>query len=172
MASAPYLQDDITWCVSRAKPRSQWFNLFHMVKDIETYVIGSFLLVCTIFVSYLMLAFEENTHLQYDLFHLTVVILQTVCALTAAFKPRTTVIRIYYAIFLIVPFWLTQIYSAFLVNYMSHVIHVHQISTVHEIASKNFHLAGDHFCHAFLTDRKMVRFDIISKENIFAFFLK
>lgn len=161
VASALYLEDDITWCVSRAQPISRWINLFYVVKDYEIYIIGTFLLLSTVLIGYLLLAFEEKP---LDLFHLSILILQTICALTSAFKPKTTAIRIHYTPFLIIPFWLTQIYGALLVTFMSRVIYEHQISTVSEIARQHFRLSGDPYSIGFLNDEKMVRFDINSNQ--------
>lgn len=156
IASAPYLLDDLTWCVSRAKPKPRWKNLFYIIKDAQTFTFGVVLFIWTTFAGYLLTTFEEKP---LDLIYSFLLTSQTMASLPMNYRPMGSLIRIHYAQFLIFPYWLTQIYCAFSFIFVTRVIYDNQINTIDEIASNTFDLAGDPYALGFLNNSNMVRFE-------------
>lgn len=68
---------------------------------------------------------------------------QILTVFPTTFNPKGQLLRFYYAQFLIIPFWLTQIFSAFLVTFISRVLYENQIATRDEIFINNFRMMGD-----------------------------
>lgn len=139
-ASNPYIQDDLTWCVSRAKEIPRWMNVFYIPKDAQTYLSGILLLILTLFAAYFLTTFEEKP---LDFLYCIILTVQTIIAFPSIFNPKGILLRLHYALFLIIPFWLTQIYSAYLFTFISQVLSEHQIATCSEIADQRFRLTGD-----------------------------
>lgn len=139
-ASNPYIQDDLTWCVSRAKEIPRWMNVFYIPKDAQTYLSGIILLLLTLFAAYFLTTFEEKP---LDFLYCIILTVQTIIAFPSIFNPKGLLLRLHYALFLIIPFWLTQIYSAYLFTFISQVLFEHQIATRSEIADQRFRLTGD-----------------------------
>lgn len=140
--SPPYIRDDFTWCVSGAKQIPRWKNIFYIPKDAQTYISGILLLILTLFAVYLFSTFEENP---FDFIYCMILTVQTMIGFTSTFKPKRILLRIHYALFLVIPFWLTQIFGAHLITFISRVLFEHQIATRTEIVDHGFRLAGDIF---------------------------
>lgn len=161
-ASPPYIQDDFTWCVSGAKQIPRWKNIFYIPKDAQTYICGMVLLIMTLFGLYLFSSFEEKP---LDFIYCMILTVQTMIGFTSIFEPKRILLRIHYALFLVVPFWLTQIFSAHLITFISRVLFEHQIATWTEIVDHNFRLAGDISILDNLRFQNEVKFAFIFKFN-------
>lgn len=154
IASAPYLQDDITWCVSRAKEIPRWKNLYYITEDVETYTWGAIMYILTIICAFFLTTFEEKP---LDFFHCVILSVQTVTALTSTFQPKGILMRFHYCQFLIIPFWLTQIFSAFLITFAPRILYEIQIDSFEDITRSHFRLAGDAHVFDHLTFKNVVR---------------
>lgn len=154
VASAPYLQDDLTWCVSQSKAISRWKNIFYIPKDFLTYFWGVTMYIATIFGTFLLTTFEEKP---LDIFYCAILSVQTLTGFTSQFSPKLTVTRFHFGQFLIIPFWLNQIFNGFLITYLHLILYEDQIKTLDEISRNNFHLAGDHLVFEHLEVKNMVR---------------
>lgn len=98
--------------------------------------------IMTIFGAFLLTTFEEKP---LDLFYCAILSVQTVVGFTSPFKPKGSLMRFHYGQFLIIPFWLTQIFSAFLITFAPRVLYENQINSVENIAQNGFRLAGDSY---------------------------
>lgn len=115
-------------------------NVFYIPKDAQTYLSGILLLILTLFAAYFLTTFEEKP---LDFLYCIILTVQTIIAFPSIFNPKGILLRLHYALFLIIPFWLTQIYSAYLFTFISQVLSEHQIATCSEIADQRFRLTGD-----------------------------
>lgn len=157
-ASAPYLQDDMTWCVERSQ-NLVGKNIFFNVTSTETYIFGGVLFIFSILGVNFLPTFGKKPP---DLIHTAILAVQTLIAFPSPHNPKKASIRLFFAIFLIPPFWLNQIYSAYFFTYISRVIYNKQINTFDEVATNNFRLAGDGSVLDYL--------NIVNKVRIYLFF--
>lgn len=138
-ASSPYIQDDVTFCVSRSKPIPQWKNLFLITQDWQTYVIGFALYFATITCGYLLSTFDEKPM---DLFHTVMIAVQILVGFASNYESKSTIMRLFFALYLIIPLWLTQIFCAYWIIFVPHVLYEIQIDSLSEIAAQDFRLVG------------------------------
>lgn len=148
MASSPYLQDDLTWCVSRASEIPRWKNLYYIVKDAKTFIWGITMFIMVIITAYLWTTFEEKP---LDIFYCTISSVQILVGFTSTFRPKGWLLRFHYGQFLVIPFWTSQIFSAFLTTFTLRTLYEYQIDTIEDIARDGFRLAGDP--HAFIENK-------------------
>lgn len=137
--SIPYLQDDLTWCVSRAKPIPSWQNAYH-IADAQTIILGATMYTMVIFIGYLIYAFEQHPR---DLIYCAILSVQTLTTFPTMFNAKKFTLRFFYGLCLVIAFWLTQILNAYLIAFASDILYEHQIATVREIVDNQFRLAGD-----------------------------
>lgn len=138
--SVPYMQDDLTWCVSHAKAIPRWKNIYYIPQDATIYTWGALMYIMTIIGAFLLTTFEEKP---LDFWYCAILSTQTVVGFSSTFKPKGSLMRFHYGQFLIIPFWLTQIFSAFLIIFLPRILYENQINTVETIARNGFRLAGD-----------------------------
>lgn len=153
IASTPYMQDDLTWCVSHAKAIPRWRNIYYIPQDVPTYAWGVILYIITISGPFVFSTFEKKP---LDIFYCGILSLQTVVGLTSTFNPKRSILRIHFALFLFISFWLTQIVSGFLIIYTRRILYEKQISTLDEIAGNDFRLAGDSYIFDHLNAKNIV----------------
>lgn len=151
--SSPYMQDDITWCVSGAKPIPQWKNILY-IADPEVLIIALIMIVLGGCIIFFMYAFEE---VQRDLFYCFYMLIQTSLGLPTTFKGKSYIHRISYGVFLMISFLITQIVSAYCIFMIPRILSERQISTLQEIATNNYHLAGDRHVIDHFWMKNMVR---------------
>lgn len=144
--STPYKQDDMTWCVSHAKSIPQWQNLLH-ITDVPTIAILVVLVLCIISNVYLLQAFEDSPR---DLIFCSFLCLQLITTFPTMFRSDRFSFKFYFIYMLLIGFWGTQIFGAYVVVFLGAELHEPQIATIQDIVEGNFHLAGnpnviDHF---------------------------
>lgn len=144
--STTYKQDDMTWCVSHAKPIPRWMNIFYMA-DLRTFIISEIIILAVIGVYYLLYAFENPPR---DLFYCAILVLQTVTTFPTMFRSDRITTKLLFALTLLITFWLTEIFGAYIIVFLGEVRYETQIATVNELFEGNFRLAGnphviDHF---------------------------
>lgn len=166
VASALYMQDDITWCVSRSKEISRWKNFYYVPQDFETYALGFFTFFTVIINAYLFTTFEEKP---LDLVLCSIYTVANLIGNAVQYNPKLWLSRFHYGHFLIYPFWLTQIFNGYLITYMSIILYEKQISTLEGIAQNRFHLCGDSGVLNHLIVQNMVKWHM-NTNNFFIFF--
>lgn len=154
-SSAPYLQDDLTWCVSWAKEIPRWKNIYYIPQDIQTYAWGAIMYIMTIFCAFFLTTFEEKP---LDFFCCVILSVQTLVGFASPFRPKGLLMRFHYGQFLIIPFWLTQIFSAFLITFVPRILYDEQISSFEDITRNHFHFAGEAHVFNHLRTKNVVRF--------------
>lgn len=153
IASEPYMQDDVTWCVSRAKPTPRWQNILYIPKDTLTYTSGGIMYIITIFGAYIFTTFEERP---VDFFRCAILSVLTLTGQSSTFNPKRMCLRYLSVYFTFVSFWLVQFFGAFLLTYLSSVLYESQISTINEIRYRGFQLAGNPSVLEYLGEKNMV----------------
>lgn len=136
----PYIQDDMTWCVSRAQEIPHWQTLFYFVADARTRIIGFILFVICIVLAYLLHTFEKK---QIDIWTAFLSSFQIVLGLTAPLKMKSMRLRFLYFMFLFIALLIVTTIVAFLTMFMTAVITYKQINSIQDIIDANLHLAGD-----------------------------
>lgn len=154
--SLPYIQDEMTWCVSQAKPVAQWKSIFYIAEN-DVYIVAFFELVIGLYVVFLLYTFEKKPR---DIFYCLLLIQQTLIAFPAQFRARNCMFRFFYGLILLTSFWFTQIFCAYYVVFTSHTTFEKQIATLNEISISEFHLAGDRLT----TDQFWVK-DVVNIHN-------
>lgn len=155
IASSIYGHDEFTWCVARSKPIPQWKNLYHLHKDIETWIYGIILFSCVIIGVFLLTTFQRKP---LDIWASLILSIQTVIGLPSPFQPEGSMIRSLHVLFCFIALLITTLYNAFTMNFLINIIYNDQISSVDEIFSKNFNLSGNSVALQYLRDHHdMVR---------------
>lgn len=144
--STPYKQDDMTWCVSHAKPIPQWMNLLYIsdLPSIVIFVIAVLILICAV---YLLYAYE---HPPRDLYFCALLCLQLITTFPTMFRSERVPFKFLFIFMLLIGSWVSLIFGAHVVVFLGRELHEPQIATLQEIVEENFHLAGnpnviDHF---------------------------
>lgn len=163
--TAPYIQDYMTWCVSRAKAIPRWKNVFFIL-DATIYIVGVISFILVIFCTYLLFAFEETP---FDLVKCVIISLQVLIGTTAVLNPNRLMFRVLFGMFLFIGFWCVQIITAFLIAFISRVLYEIQIDSVEEIANQRYRLAGEDFILQNLNASNVVRFDMLFIQLYFFF---
>lgn len=159
-ASAPYKQDDITWCVSHAKPIPRWLNLLY-IADFATVALAAVVVLIVIALVYLLYGFEDQPC---DLIFCTILSLQTITQFPTMFRADIYLNKFLFVMMLLIGFWLSTIFGAYVIVFMGQDLYEVQIATIQDIVEENYHLAGnpnviDHF-----RVKNMVRFIEISSK--------
>lgn len=151
MASSSYSDDELVWCVTRAKLIPQWQNLFYFYRDPQTWLFGSILFFSAMILIFLYTSFEAKP---LDAWTSILLIVQTVVGNTSTFQPKITRVRILWTIFCFDALLITTYYNAFVMNFLISNIYKHQISSVDEIIQNDFKLSGYPFALKHLMSQK------------------
>lgn len=138
-ASAPYTQDEITWCVSHAKPLPRWMNLLYIF-DIPTIIIGAVIVVNVVVLTYLLHGFEERP---FDLIICIILAISTITQFPTLFRADRYMNKFLFTMMLILGLWLSTIFGAYVIVFMSQDLYATQIATIQDIANAKYQLAGN-----------------------------
>lgn len=138
-ASIPYKQDDMTWCVSHAKPIPRWQNLLY-IANLSTVAIVVVLIMIVVWVVYLLHAFEDVPP---DWFFCAFLSLQTITTFPTMFRSKRFRTKMLFGLMLLIAYWTTQLFSVHIILILGVVRYEIQIDTVDGIIEENFHLAGN-----------------------------
>lgn len=151
--SVSYLQDDITWCVSPAKPIRRWKNILYITRDKATIFIGSVLFIIYLISIYLWIMFEEKP---LDFFLVVIYTTEGLVGFSTSFQPKKSIIRIYFIVALVIAFWMNQIFCAYFFIFIPQQLYEPQIESVEHIMTNNFRLSSDTQIFQQLKNRNMV----------------
>lgn len=129
----------MTWCVSHAKPIPQWQNILY-IADIESVAAFAAVVVLALCNLYLLYAFEEKPR---DLIYCALLSIQTITTFPTMFRSKRTSIQFVFGILILIAFWLSTIFAAYIIVLLGCVRYETQIATLQDIVEKDFHLAGD-----------------------------
>lgn len=112
--SSFYMEDEITWCVRHAKPIAEWQRLFNIVRDYETYIIGSILIFLVVTGVYLLSTFERRPYDFFEAANRSTQALTSVCN----FAAERRLFQIHICLFQIISILLATHFNAFFVQYL------------------------------------------------------
>lgn len=147
------MQDDLTWCVSKAKAIPRWKNGYLITKDVRLIVSGTIMFILVHFIVFMFTAFEEKAH---DFWFSLLVTVQCLINFSSTFNPKKSTSRFYFTWALVAAFWLIQIFCGFLISFNQRILYEDQINTHDELTEKNFRLAGDPHVFDYLTAKNVV----------------
>lgn len=143
--SIAYMQDERTWCVSRAKQIPVWLNMWRITTKtiwclafITIYVEGLIL--------YLLMQYERGHagFMKKD-YHYCVLIMAT-AAFTGmphmTYRPKSKRMSLFIGLMLLTGILISTAWTCFLIKALTRPIYGAQISTVSELIENNFDLVG------------------------------
>lgn len=154
-SSIHYMQDELTWCVSKAKPLPEWQNFLHAYTDIETWVLSSILYIGAMAMLYFMSTFEAKP---IDCWATLLISIQTAAGSASTFNPQTDTLRFFYLGALCMALLLGIYLNAFMVTLFTTMLFHKQIDSVTALGNGNFKLAGHAFIPFHLSAQDEVRF--------------
>lgn len=147
IASIPYLQDKLIWCVQPAGEIPRWLNFFLIMPLwMWIFILLDSVLLCSILI-YLLVPFDKyyrgKSH-RIDFFYcLLLVMIPSYTWASSILRPSSTRFRILYFMLLTCAIFFHQLIGVFLYQFMHHQFHYHQIATSNEIVEENFRLTGE-----------------------------
>lgn len=142
-SSVPYYRDDITWCVSRAKPIPVFFNIWQLLRK-EIWILLFALGYVHGSVIYILMKHDKNYNCLRRDFHYTVLLvsLPAIIGYNQAYQPKASFIRIIYISMLLFGIIQLATFNSYLLKVLTFPIHHVQITTVNEIIENNYELVG------------------------------
>lgn len=147
------MQDEIVWCVPRAKPISKWQVIIYLTQDNATWICGWVSLFFAVTFAYILLTFEPRP---LDFIESGVLVAQAILV-GNRIKPKRTLFKIMVIYFMFVVLFLATIFNAFLINYLTGNKRYEQISSFDDLESENFHFAAQPSVLKFLKNGNWVR---------------
>lgn len=151
--SRPYFfNDDLTWCVCRAKLMPTWKNFYYIVTwDANTVgLVASFLGVAVFF---LLTTFEQKSA---DVWTSAISVFSMIILFLADFFPKRTITRFYLGWFSLGVLISTNTFLAFYYGFMLHPLHEKQIDTFAQIGDNNLVLGSDDNMRNYLIEQNQV----------------
>lgn len=143
--SKPYIQDDLTWCVQKAKNVPKLLTVYFAATP-EVWLILIFGVgYISGLVFYIMIQFDlEYKHRNQRDWHYTTLLiaLPAVIGINQRFHPKYTSLRLFYLTLVIMNIFNWQVLLFKGLKFAKITIPKRQISTIAEIVDNDFHLAG------------------------------
>lgn len=149
----PYVEDDITWCVSRAKPRPFWISFFYFAKGAAFWIIGIIMFILAMICVFFLTTFESKP---LDMWTVGILALGSLICFVTWAKPKKSLLRLLYGIVLIASYLCVTTFNAFFLNVLSYRTNMPQIRTSAEIYNHGFHLMADKCTLRQISDPKWV----------------
>lgn len=144
-ASIRYYQDELTWCVQKAKPYPKIFNIFFAATPELWFILIFGVGYVSGLIIYVMIQFDleyENRN-QRDWHYTTwLVALPAVIGINQRFHPKSVSLRLFYVFLLVMNIFIWQVVLIIGLKFLKMSIPRPQISTIAEIIDGDFHLAG------------------------------
>lgn len=152
MWSQPYLFDDLTWCVRRAKQIPAWKRPLY-IATISAVAVGMMLLTAAIFIVYAFTSFEDRPC---DIWTSAFVILQAVLLVPCKFKPKRRTFRYYFGMGTIGMLATTTIFTSYYFDFIMAPRYLKQVRSFDQLINYDCLLAGDENTKAYLMERNLV----------------
>lgn len=150
--SQVYFQDDVTWCVQKAKGRPKWTQIL-LVADWKIFLCIFGAVFPTIWVLYVLSGFERRP---LDVWTAAFSIIRSIGLSSSTFYPERNSMRFTYFLLLILCFFVSSVWCSFMFIIITSPFNEHQISNSEEIVNANFRLVAEEETKQFLIDRNMV----------------
>lgn len=148
-----YTQDEITWCVARARPIPKWRSIFSMGQGIEVHICTWSALVITIILTFFLSTFERRPFDAWKsmiyVFHLFLNGYVT--------TPKTRAMKFFVIYFMFILMISYTMINASLIKYMTGVAFDKQINTFDELKNQNFHFVSQSSAMKYLNRANLVR---------------
>lgn len=153
MDSHAYFQDDVTWCVQKAKGHAKWKQIL-LIADWKIFlcIFGSVIPITVL--TYAFTTFEKHP---LDIWSSAFLVVRTISTTPSTLNPERHSARFLYSMFLCSCFFLTSLFVSYMFAIISQPLHDHQIFSFGEIVNANFRLAAEEAMGNFLIDRNMVK---------------
>lgn len=166
--SKRYYQDDLTWCIQKAKNLPMIFNIFVSATP-ECWLLLIFGVGYTCgFLFYIMIQFDlkYEKRNQRDWHYTTWLIsLPSVIGVNQRFQPKSHSLRFFYGFYLVVAMFAWQNIFLLVIPFIKKPIYRPQISTIHEIIKDEFRLAGSTEVHSLISFDERVPDNFIHNNN-------
>lgn len=150
--SLAYSQDEITWCVQKAKSRAKWKQMW-LIADWKVFLcIFSTALPFT-WIMYGLAGFEKRP---FDVWTSAFMILRSITLTSPPFNPERSSVRFIYLLQQHLCFFASSIFLSFFFIIITRPFNEHQISSFEEIVKANFRLVAEGEMKQFFIDRNMV----------------
>lgn len=155
------MQDDLTWCIRKASPKS-WIENFMTAISPTTWLLLVFgcVYLCG-FVLYLMLQFDQNYEQRNNRdLHYTILLVAfpMLTGLNQRFQPKSWSLRIFYGCMVLTMFAFAMIAETFTFKFIKLQFPTYQMATVEELASNGMILMGSEHVRDLVRTNQMVCF--------------
>lgn len=142
-SSTSYYQDDLTWCIQRAKFLPLYFNYFYITDTIVWLIIVILLLtLATVFYLWTQFDLKYKYRNHHDWFSLCFAVLGAYLGISPRFKPMHTVPRVLYALLLLLSVLVVSLVGFYLLNFMKVPIPYQQMKSLDEIIDADYRFMG------------------------------
>lgn len=156
-----HTQDEIIWCVGRAKPIPEWRRVFYLVRDSESWAIALIEFIIIIVILFLITSFEKDP---YDIWKSAILTTQAMVnanvMTTVHGLFRFTITWFLFMGLLIQIFW-----GAFSMNYLTREALQKQVRTFNDLKEYNFHLAATNVASKYLDSEQFDSIEICGNAN-------
>lgn len=135
--SSVYLEDAVSVCVKQAQAFPQWMNVFLIVTDTQTWIVGFLTFFVGIGAVHLCTGIEPK---KLDIWASMTLTLRVLFGSPTNHQPKSLIFRIGYFFMLYVQLLVVTIYGAYYINFVTRVIFEPQVSTIQEILNLNYRI--------------------------------
>lgn len=153
MSQSYFFEDDATWCVRRAKRLSLWRRIYRLV----TPEVALMTFIAIVAVALLLYAFASFEDRPCDIWTSMFTVYLGVMLLPFNYMPKRSMLRIGFALCMLIMIAAMSSYLAFAVDFMLRPTLEKQIDTFDQLVNNNFRLAGDKLTRIYLEERNLVK---------------
>lgn len=144
VATFPYYNDELTWCVQKSKPIPLWKNIFKLINDRSYWTILTLACILVISLIYFMQTFDQVKP-KWDVIRIIFCGLRIYCGFVCEYKPKINSTRILFTSLLLAFILFDVTFVTFWSEYMKTTHFEDQINTVKGIIDNEFEIVGDVF---------------------------
>ncbi|KAH8343992.1 hypothetical protein KR084_003098 [Drosophila pseudotakahashii] len=148
-SSIPYHQDELTWCVARAKRRHGFFNFVATFNADAGFLIGLFVITCSLVVLVAQRVSGFRLRNLNGYFHICLRVLGILLNQAIPVQDFPLTLRQLFALSFLMGFFFSNTYQSFLISTLTTPHSSYQIQTLEEIYSNRMTIMGtsDHVRH-------------------------
>lgn len=137
--TAPYLNDEVTWCAARAKPLEKWQNIFNIMPQWMWFAVLLIAFICISIYRMILIVFDRQ---QFDYFIIALTFINLHMAMSAQFVPNHLISRIFFLIISLFGMIFVGIFNNVLLEVLTWPQAGIQIETIEEMVSDQYRLLG------------------------------
>lgn len=144
IASHPYFNDALTWCVQQKQPIPLWKNIFRLCNEPLVWIIFTIMIISAIITAYIMQQYEPDQP-KLDWTRITMAGVCSLLGFVSNYKPKILANRILFAMILFGSLIFTIVILSLTVKLTKMEMFNEQIKMVDEIVRGSFELTGNQF---------------------------